>query len=217
MRLILFGPPGAGKGTQAQRISGQYGVQHISTGDILRASVKEGTDLGKLAKSFMDKGELVPDEVVIGIIKERIAKGETRKGFMLDGFPRTIPQAEALDRTLSEDGLKIQAVISIEVDDEEIVKRISGRRVCEKCGAMYHIAYEPPKKPGYCDKCGGNLYQRDDDQEGVIRNRLRVYRAQTEPLKDYYSKSGILYRVDGMGKVEEVFSRVEKILNTIKK
>jgi adenylate kinase len=217
MRLILFGPPGAGKGTQAQRISGRYGVQHISTGDILRASVKEGTDLGKLAKAFMDKGELVPDEVVIGIIKERITKGETRKGFMLDGFPRTIPQAEALDKTLNEDGLKIQAVISIEVDDEEIVRRISGRRVCEKCGAMYHIAYEPPKKSGYCDRCGGNLYQRDDDQEGVIRNRLRVYRAQTEPLKDYYSKSGILYRIDGMGKVEEVFSRVEKILNTLER
>ena len=165
----------------------------------------------------MDKGELVPDEVVIGIIKERIAKGETRKGFMLDGFPRTIPQAEALDRTLNEDGLKIQAVISIEVDDEEIVKRISGRRVCEKCGAMYHIAYEPPKKSGYCDKCGGTLYLRDDDREGVIRNRLRVYRDQTAPLKDYYNKSGILYRVDGMGKVEEVFSRIEKILNTIKR
>lgn len=217
MKLILFGPPGAGKGTQASLISHKYGIPHISTGDMLRKSVREGTDLGKLAKSYMDRGELVPDDVVIGIIKDKITKNGLKKGFMLDGFPRTIPQAEALDKALSQEGLKVEAVISIEVDDEEIVRRISGRRVCEKCGAMYHIAYQPPRNLGFCDKCGGNLYHRDDDSEEVIRKRLQVYRSQTEPLKEYYGKSGILYKVDGMGKVEEVFGRIEKILDRIKK
>jgi len=215
MRLILFGPPGAGKGTQASRISSKYGILHISTGDILRAAVKEGTGLGRLAKSYMDKGDLVPDEVVIGIIKERIRKPDSREGFMLDGFPRTIPQAEALDRMLTEEGLKIGAVISIEVDDEEIVRRISGRRVCEKCGAMYHITYDPPKNAGYCDKCSGKLFQRDDDSEEVIRRRLQVYRSQTEPLKEYYRKAGILKGIQGMGTVDEVFGGIQKILNAM--
>jgi len=215
MRLILFGPPGAGKGTQASRISSKYGILHISTGDILRAAVKEGTGLGRLAKSYMDKGDLVPDEVVIGIIKERIRKPDSREGFMLDGFPRTIPQAEALDRMLTEEGLKIGAVISIEVDDEEIVRRITGRRVCEKCGAMYHITYDPPKNAGYCDKCSGKLFQRDDDSEEVIRRRLQVYRSQTEPLKEYYRKAGILKGIQGMGTVDEVFGGIQKILNAM--
>jgi adenylate kinase len=216
MRLIIFGPPGAGKGTQASQISSKYGILHISTGDILRAAVKEGTRLGRLARSYMDKGELVPDEVVIGIIKERITKADSRNGFMLDGFPRTIPQAEALDKVLSESGFKIDRVISIEVEDEEIIKRISGRRVCENCRAMYHIIYDPPKNIGYCDKCSGKLYQRDDDTEEVVRKRLQVYRNQTEPLKDYYRKAGILEEIDGIGTVKEVFSRIEKVLEAIR-
>ncbi|MGH7889885.1 MAG: adenylate kinase, partial [Thermodesulfobacteriota bacterium] len=203
MRLIIFGPPGAGKGTQALRISNKYGLLHISTGDMLRASVKEGTELGKLAKSYMDKGELVPDNVVIGIIKERIKKSDSKDGFLLDGFPRTIPQAGALDKMLSEEGYKVGTVISIEVDDDEVVKRITGRRVCEKCGAMYHIIFDPPKNSGYCDKCDGKLYQRDDDNEDVVRNRLKVYQNQTAPLKDFYKKTGILKPVRGTGTVEE--------------
>ena len=215
MRLIIFGPPGAGKGTQASRIAGKHSLLHISTGDMLRAAVREGAELGKLAKSYMDRGELVPDDVVIGIIKQRITKADSKDGFMLDGFPRTIPQANALDEMLDEEGLKIGAVISIEVDDEEVVKRISGRRVCEKCGAMYHIIFDPAKNSSYCDKCDGKLYQRDDDSEDVVRNRLQVYRTQTEPLKEFYKKTGILKSVLGTGTVEEVFSEIERILKTL--
>jgi adenylate kinase len=215
MRLIIFGPPGAGKGTQASRISDKHGLPHISTGDMLRAAVKEGTDLGRLAKSYMDKGELVPDDVVTGIIRERVRKKDSKDGFMLDGFPRTIPQAKALDKMLDDEGLKIGAVISIEVDDEELVKRISGRRVCEKCGAMYHIIFDPPRNSGYCNKCDGRLYQRDDDSEGVVRNRLQVYKSQTEPLKEYYESTGILKGVKGTGTVDEVFSKIERILKTL--
>jgi adenylate kinase len=215
MRLILFGPPGAGKGTQASQISQKYGIIHISTGDILRTAVKEGTPLGNLAKSYMDKGELVPDEVVIGIIKERIRKEDTRNGFMLDGFPRTIPQAEALDNMLGSEGLKIDAVISIEVEDEEVIKRISGRRVCQKCGVMYHIIYDPPKNNELCDRCGARLFQRDDDKEEVVRRRLQVYRNQTEPLKEYYKKIGILQSIDGTGTVEQVFGRIDRVIQSL--
>jgi adenylate kinase len=215
MNLIIFGPPGAGKGTQAAQISAKYGIPHVSTGDILRASVKEGTELGRVAKSYMDKGELVPDSVMIEIIRDRISRPDSRGGFLLDGFPRTIPQAEALDRMLSNEHIKIDSVISIEVDDEEIVKRVSGRRVCEKCGAMYHIIYDPPTNMGYCNKCGGALYTRDDDSEDVVRTRLEVYRRQTEPIKEYYKRSGILKRVDGIGTIEDVFERIEKILKTV--
>lgn len=215
MRLIIFGPPGAGKGTQAVKISQEYKVLHISTGDILRASVKEGTELGKLAKTYMDKGELVPDNIIIGIIKERITTQDSQKGFLLDGFPRTIEQAEALEKMLNKEGQRIDSVISIEVDDEEIVKRITGRRVCEKCGSMYHIIFDPPTNMGYCNKCGGGLYQRDDDSEDVIRTRLQVYRRQTEPLKKFYKKVGILKRVDGLGTIDDVFERIEKILKGV--
>lgn len=215
MRLIIFGPPGAGKGTQASRISGKHGLLHISTGDMLRAAVREGTELGRLAKSYMDKGELVPDDVVIGIIKERIAKADSKDGFILDGFPRTIPQANALDKMLDDEGRKIEAIISIEVNDDEVVKRISGRRVCEKCAAMYHIIFDPAKNTGYCDKCDGKLYQRDDDSEDVVRNRLRVYRNQTAPLKEFYKKTGTLKGVPGIGTVEEVFGEIERILKTL--
>jgi adenylate kinase len=215
MRLIIFGPPGVGKGTQAAKISEKHDVLHISTGDILRTSVKEGTELGKLAKTYMDKGELVPDDVIIGIIKERISIDDSKKGFLLDGFPRTIDQAEALDKMLNKEGQKIDTVISIELSDEEIVKRISGRRVCEKCGSMYHIIYDPPTNMGYCNKCGGGLYQRDDDSEDVIRTRLEVYRKQTEPLKKFYKKGGILKRIDGLGTIDDVFEKIEKILKSI--
>ncbi len=215
MNLIIFGPPGAGKGTQASQLSVKHEISHISTGDMLRTSVKEGTELGRVAKSYMDKGELVPDSVVIGIIKDRIVKPDSRGGFLLDGFPRTISQAEALDKMLDKEHLRIDCVISIEVDDEEIVKRISGRRVCEKCGAMYHIIYDPPTNMGYCNKCGGALYTRDDDNEDIVRTRLKVYRSQTEPLKGYYKKSGILKRIDGVGTVKDIFERIEKILKNV--
>jgi len=185
MRLILFGPPGAGKGTQAKKITDKYMTAHISTGDMLRAAVKNGTELGVLAKSYMDKGELVPDGVVIGIIKDRIAENDARNGFMLDGFPRTVPQAEALSEMLNSEGETIDAVVSIEVADEEIVKRILERQKIEG---------------------------RQDDTEDVVRNRLRVYRSQTEPLKSYYSNEGVLFEVDGIGAVDDVFGRIDKVL-----
>ncbi|HEY7535761.1 MAG TPA: adenylate kinase [Thermodesulfobacteriota bacterium] len=215
MKLIMFGPPGVGKGTQAAKVSEKYTVPHISTGDILRASVKEGTELGKLAKTYMEKGELVPDDIIIGIIKERVSMQDSKKGFLLDGFPRTIEQAQALDKMLNEEGQKIDSVISIDLNDEEIVKRISGRRICEKCGSMYHIIYDPPTNMGYCNKCGGGLYQRDDDSEDVIRTRLEVYRRQTEPLKKFYKKWNLLKRVEGFGTIDDVFGRIEKILGSI--
>ncbi|MEE8298867.1 MAG: adenylate kinase [Thermodesulfobacteriota bacterium] len=217
MILIIFGPPGAGKGTQAILISKNYNMIHISTGDILRSAVKEGTELGELAKSYMDNGELVPDDVVIGIIKDEIKKNISSNGFLLDGFPRTIPQAEALDRMLNSEQLKVNDVLSIEVTDEEIIKRISGRRVCEKCGAMYHNSFDPSREKGMCDNCREDLYQRDDDKEDVVRTRLQVYREQTEPLKQYYENADLLSEVDGLGTIEEVSDRIEKVLKSMAK
>jgi adenylate kinase len=213
MVLIIFGPPGAGKGTQASVITKNYNMLHISTGDMLRASVKEGTELGNLAKSYMDKGELVPDDVVIGIIREVIKSTDSINGYLLDGFPRTIPQAEALDRMLNSESLKVDKVVSIEVPDGEIISRIGGRRVCEKCGAMYHNVFDPPKNADICDKCGGSLYQRDDDKEDVIRKRLEVYSRQTLPLKAYYRNGGILREIDGLGTIDDVRSRISDSLN----
>ncbi|HEX9665737.1 MAG TPA: adenylate kinase [Thermodesulfobacteriota bacterium] len=213
MVLIIFGPPGAGKGTQASMITKNYDMLHISTGDMLRAAVKEGAELGNLAKSYMDKGELVPDDVVIGVIREVIKNTNSVNGYLLDGFPRTIPQAEALDRMLNSESLKVDKVVSIEVPDGEIISRIGGRRVCEKCGVMYHKLYDPPKNADVCDKCGGSLYQRDDDREDVIRKRLEVYSRQTLPLKTYYRDASILREIDGLGTIDDVRRRISDSLN----
>ena len=212
MNIILLGPPGAGKGTQAKMLIDKYKIPQISTGDILRASVKEGTPLGKEAKSFMDKGQLVPDSVVIGIVEERIQQPDCQRGYMLDGFPRTVPQAEALDEMLKKRKSKIDHVVSIEVGRDELVKRLTGRRTCRECGAGFHVHFDPPKKAGKCDKCGGELYQRDDDREETIRKRLDVYDAQTAPLIDYYRKAGILKSVSGTGDINAIFKEVCAIL-----
>ncbi|AAB90565.1 adenylate kinase [Archaeoglobus fulgidus] len=216
MNLIFLGPPGAGKGTQAKRVSEKYGIPQISTGDMLREAVAKGTELGKKAKEYMDKGELVPDEVVIGIVKERLQQPDCEKGFILDGFPRTLAQAEALDEMLKELNKKIDAVINVVVPEEEVVKRITYRRTCRNCGAVYHLIYAPPKEDNKCDKCGGELYQRDDDKEETVRERYRVYKQNTEPLIDYYRKKGILYDVDGTKDIEGVWKEIEAILEKIK-
>lgn len=211
MKLILLGAPGAGKGTQAANICAKYGIPAISTGDALRAAIKEGTQLGLEAKSYMDAGKLVPDEVVIGLIKEKLASDSCKNGFILDGFPRSIPQAEALDAM----GIKMDVVLSLEVADEKIVERMSGRRVCH-CGASYHVAYLPPKTEGICDKCGAELYIRDDDAEATVRKRLDTFHAQTEPLKDYYGAQGILVTVQGCEEVEDTSAAVLEALAAVK-
>jgi len=216
MNLILLGPPGGGKGTQAKRIVEKYGIPQISTGDMFREAVAKGTELGKKAKEYMDRGELVPDDIVIGIVKERLSQPDCEKGFILDGFPRTLKQAEALDEILEEMNKKIDAVININVPDEEIIKRIVYRRTCKNCGAVYNLIYSPPKEDNKCDKCGGELYQRDDDKEETVRERLRVYKEQTQPLIDYYKKKGILYEVDGTKSIDEVWKQIESILEKIK-
>ena len=208
MDFILLGPPGAGKGTQAKLMTDKWNTPQVSTGDILRAAVREGTELGVEAKGFMDRGELVPDRVVIGIIAERLREDDAAAGFILDGFPRTIPQAEALQKILDELGRNIDHVISIEVDDEELVTRLTGRRMCKGCGESFHVVFNPSAKEGICDRCGGELYQRDDDTEETIRQRLAVYSEQTQPLIAYYEKQGKLRRIEGTGSIEEIFSRV---------
>ena len=207
MNLILMGAPGAGKGTQSAKISEKYQIPAIATGDILRGAIKEGTELGKAAKSYIDAGQLVPDEVVIGIIKEYLASDACKNGFILDGFPRSIPQAEALDAM----GVQIDVVLSIEVEDEKIIERMSGRRVCS-CGASYHVAYNPPKTEGVCDKCGAALYIRADDAAETVKNRLETFHAQTEPLKDYYSKKGTLVTVQGQEEVADTTALVFQAL-----
>ncbi|MFO8058806.1 MAG: adenylate kinase [bacterium] len=204
MNIIMLGPPGSGKGTQAQEIIEKYGIPQVSTGDLLREAVKNQTELGKQAKEYMDAGKLVPDDVVVGMVKERLQKDDCKKGFILDGFPRTVPQAESLDTTLSEVGKKIDKVLSIEVPDSEVVERLSGRRTCENCGTMYHVKFNPPKKEGVCDKCGGKLYQRDDDNEETIKNRLQVYHDQTSPLKDYYANKGLVREIEGVGDINKI-------------
>lgn len=211
MNIILFGPPGAGKGTQAKKMVDFYGIPQISTGDILRANVREGTKLGLAAKEYMDKGELVPDEVLIGIIKNRLKEQDCEKGFILDGYPRTIPQADALATILDELNKPIDVVLNLEVPDEELVERISGRLMC-KCGASYHRTINPPKKDGVCDICGGKVFQRDDDKKEAVQNRLNVYKKQTEPLIDYYSKHGIVVTLDGTKDIDEVLEDIKAIL-----
>ncbi|TAL16276.1 adenylate kinase [bacterium] len=212
MRIILLGGPGAGKGTQAKKLVEKYGIPQISTGDMLRAALKAGTALGLEAKKFMDAGKLVPDEVVIGLIEERIKLPDCKKGFMLDGFPRTVGQADALKGVLDKMGIKLDHVISIEVANEELVGRLTGRRTCKSCGSGFHLLFDPPKKEGVCDKCGGELYQRDDDKEETIRNRLKVYDSQTAPLIDYYKKAGLLRPIQGVGSIDEIFGRVTGVL-----
>lgn len=212
MKIIMLGAPGAGKGTQAKQIAEKYQIPHISTGDIFRANIKEGTELGKKAKSFMDQGLLVPDELTVELVADRIVKDDCKNGFVLDGFPRTIPQAEALDATLAKMGEKMDYAIDIDVPDENIVNRMSGRRVCLDCGATYHIVNIPTKKEGICDKCGKEVILRDDDKPETVQKRLSVYHEQTQPLIDYYKNQGILKSVDGTLPMEEVFAGVIQIL-----
>lgn len=212
MRLILLGPPGAGKGTQAQRLTERLGIPQVSTGDILRAAVAAGTPLGREAKATMDRGALVPDGVVIGIIRERLKAPDCARGYILDGFPRTVAQAEALGETLKAMGTPLTAVLSLTVDPEELVRRLAGRRSCGSCGAAYHLDTAPPRRPGRCDRCGGELFQREDDREETIRKRLAVYRDQTAPLVEYYRGRGLLKEVDGRGEIADVFARISRVL-----
>jgi adenylate kinase len=208
MKLVLLGPPGAGKGTQAKMMVEKYQIPQISTGDILRQAVKDGTPLGKEAKTYMDQGELVPDGLIINLIKERIKADDCKEGYIFDGFPRTVAQAEALDNVLEGLSTKLDAVVSINVPEDEVVKRLSGRRTCKSCGTLYHIIYNSPTKEGICDKCGGELFQRDDDNEITIRQRLSVYQAQTSPLIEYYSKQGLVKAIPGTGELQEIFTAI---------
>lgn len=211
MNLVLLGPPGAGKGTQAKMLIQKYGIPQISTGDILRAAVKEQTPMGVKAKAFMDSGALVPDEVVIGIVEERLSKADCLNGFILDGFPRTVAQADALKKTLASLGRKIDHVLSIEVPRDDLLVRLSGRRICRACGRGYHVVYDAPSNDKSCE-CGGELYQRDDDLEETIRRRLDVYEAQTAPLIDYYGSESLLRAVNGVGTFDEIQSRIASFL-----
>lgn len=212
MRVIMLGPPGAGKGTQAARIAEVYGIPHISTGDIFRANVSGGTELGRRAKEYMDRGDLVPDEVVIDMVGDRLAEADTVDGFNLDGFPRTVPQAQALEELLAERDTPIDVVLRLAVEEDEVVQRLTGRRTCTECGAVFHVTHQPPAEEGVCDECGGELTQRDDDREDVVRNRLDVYRKQTEPLEFFYWKRGLLRDVEAVGSVEDVTQRALDVL-----
>lgn len=212
MKIIMLGAPGAGKGTQAKMIADKYGVPHISTGDIFRANIKNGTELGMEAKKYMDQGLLVPDELTVRILLDRVAQDDCKNGYVLDGFPRTIPQAEVLDSELTKLGDHIDYAINVDVPDENIVKRMSGRRACLTCGATYHIEHVPPKKEGICDVCGSELVLRDDDKPETVKNRLNVYHEQIQPLIDFYTEKGVLKTVDGTVPMEEVFAAITAIL-----
>ena len=212
MKIIMLGAPGAGKGTQAKQIASKYSIPHISTGDIFRANIKNGTELGKKAKEYMDQGLLVPDELTCDLVMDRIAQDDAKNGYVLDGFPRTIPQAEALTNALNTRGEKLDYAIDVEVPDENIVNRMSGRRACVSCGGTYHIKYNPTKVEGVCDACGGQLTLRDDDKPEVVADRLKVYHEQTQPLIDYYNKEGILKEVDGTVDLKDVFDAIVGIL-----
>lgn len=214
MRLILLGPPGAGKGTQASAIVKRYNIPHISTGDIFRLNIKENTPLGKEVKSYLDAGILVPDELVVDIVKDRLKKSDCENGFILDGYPRTINQAEALDKELAKMGIKLDAVINIFLDVQLLIERAVGRRLCKNCGATYHIKFHPPKQDGICDICGGELYQRDDDKEETVKKRIEVYLTQTKPLIEYYKDKDILVNIDGAQSIEDTFN---EIINALEK
>lgn len=213
MNIILMGLPGAGKGTQASEIVKKFPIPHISTGDMFRKAIKDETDLGKEAKSYMDRGELVPDEVTVGIVKERISEDDAKKGFLLDGFPRTIDQAESLSHIMSELDREIDAVINIEVPEEELMNRLTGRRICEKCGTTYHLVFNPPKVDGICDIDGGKLYQREDDNPETVSNRLSVNVKQSKPILEYYNNKGVLKNIDGSKDIDEVTNDVIDILD----
>ncbi|MFD8675457.1 adenylate kinase [Streptomyces seoulensis] len=213
MRIVLVGPPGAGKGTQAVRLAEKLGVPHISTGDLFRANISRQTELGKLAKSYMDAGNLVPDEVTIAMAKDRMEQPDAESGFLLDGFPRNVSQAEALDELLQGEGIKLDAVLDLEVPEEEVVKRIAGRRICRNDSShVFHVTYSAPKKEGVCDVCGGELYQRDDDSEDTVRKRLEVYHTQTEPIIDYYKAQGLVVTISSLGPVDEITKRALEAL-----
>ena len=212
MKIIMLGAPGAGKGTQAKMIADKYGVPHISTGDIFRANIKNGTELGKEAKKYMDQGLLVPDELTVKILLDRVAQDDCRNGYVLDGFPRTIPQANVLEEALNKLGDKIDYAIDVDVPDENIIKRMGGRRACLSCGATYHIEHVPPKTEGICDRCGRELVLRDDDKPETVKNRLDVYHEQTQPLIDFYGEKGVLKRVDGTVDMQDVFAAIVSIL-----
>ncbi|HGH0792343.1 adenylate kinase [Staphylococcus pseudintermedius] len=216
MNIILMGLPGAGKGTQASEIIKKYPIPHISTGDMFRKAIKDETELGKEAKSYMDRGELVPDEVTVGIVKERISEDDAKKGFLLDGFPRTIEQAEALNLILEELGRTIDAVVNIEVPEEELMNRLTGRRICETCGTTYHLVFNPPKVEGICDIDGGKLYQREDDNPETVANRLEVNVKQSKPILEFYNQKGLLKNIDGSKHIDEVTSDVIEILESLK-
>ena len=212
MKIIMLGAPGAGKGTQAKKIAAKYGIPHISTGDIFRANIKNGTELGKKAKTYMDQGLLVPDELVVDLVVDRVNQDDCKNGYVLDGFPRTIPQAEALTEALEKMGQKVDFAIDVNVPDENIVKRMGGRRACVTCGATYHMVYAPTKKEGICDTCGGELILRDDDKPETVQKRLNVYHDQTQPLIDYYTSQGILRTVDGTVDIDDVFREITEFL-----
>ena len=212
MKIIMLGAPGAGKGTQAKRIAAKYGIPHVSTGDIFRATIKGGTELGKKAKEYMDQGKLVPDEITIGMLLDRIHEEDCKDGYVLDGFPRTIPQAESLTKALEEMGESIDYAINVDVPDSAIVSRMGGRRACVNCGATYHVEFNPPKKEGVCDVCGEKLILRDDDKPETVQNRLTVYHEQTQPLIDYYKKAGVLAEVDGTQDMDKVFEDITAVL-----
>ena len=213
MKVIMLGAPGAGKGTQAKKLAAEYSIPHISTGDIFRANIKEGTELGKKAKAYMDAGQLVPDELVCDLVVDRIQQDDCKNGYLLDGFPRTIPQAEALDAAVEKLGEKIDYAVNIDVPDENIINRMSGRRACVGCGATYHVVYNPPKVEDVCDVCGKSLILRDDDKPETVKTRLDVYHAQTQPLIDYYAGRGVLVTVDGTQNMDKVFADIKDILD----
>jgi adenylate kinase len=212
MNLVLMGLPGAGKGTQAEKIVEKYGIPHISTGDMFRSAIKEGTELGLKAKSFMDSGNLVPDDVTIGIVRERLSKEDCKKGFLLDGFPRTVPQAKALENILSDMNRSIDYVLYIDVKQELLLKRLTGRRICKECGATYHVIFNPPQNEGVCDKCNGELYQRKDDNEKTVQTRLEVNIEQSQPLLDFYQEQGYLRKINGERDIAEVFISLDELL-----